>query len=149
MELFPEALEKTVQKIKEARLKPGIWFEIKNVGSAAEIYKGKEYLLKRAGKVLITTMRRFLDMRDPWVIGYLNGWQGIVRVSDGGEAYALFHVFEVPMGSVLKMELPKEVHAVIKEVYSDRESAVSIEDNCLCYTPEDNKKAVAVRLGRK
>lgn len=333
-ELFPEGLEKTVQKIKEAGLKPGIWFEIENVGSAAEIYKDEEHLLKRDGEVLTTTMRRFLDLRNPWVIGYLKekvigtlkrygfeymkmdyndtiglgcdgaeslgeglrqnmaaslefiksvkeevpgiilencasgghrleplmmsltsmasfsdaheceeipviaanlhrailprqsqiwavirkedslkriaysvintflgrmcisgdvtelssgqwdvidrgiafykkiapiikhgytyfygseitsyrnlkGWQGIVRVSDGGEAYALFHAFEVPMGGVLKMELPKGVHAVIKEVYSDSECAVSIEDNCLCYTPEDNKKAVAVLLGRK
>lgn len=333
-ELFPEGLEKTVQRIKEAGMKPGIWFEIENVGSASEIYNDEDHLLKRDGEVLTTSMRRFLDLRNPWVINYLEekvigtlkrygfeymkmdyndtiglgcdgaeslgeglrqnmaaslefikrvkgeipgiilencasgghrleplmmsltsmasfsdaheceeipviaanlhrailprqsqiwavirkedslkriaysvintflgrmcisgdvtelsveqwdvidrgmafykkiapiikhgytyfygseitsyrnlkGWQGIIRVSDGGKAYALFHVFEVPEGSVLKMELPAEVQSVVQEIYSDSECAVTIEANQLCYVVEGNKKAVAVLLGEK
>lgn len=333
-ELFPEGLEQTVQKIREAGMKPGIWFEIENVGAAADIYKDEKHLLKRDGKVLTTTMRRFLDLRSPWVMDYLEekvigtlkkygfeymkmdyndtiglgcdgaeslgeglrqnmeaslkfidkvkeavpgiilencasgghrleplmmsltsmssfsdaheceeipviaanlhrvilprqsqiwavirkedslkriaysvintflgrmclsgdvtelsseqwkmidegitfykkiapvikcgftyfygseitsyrnlkGWQGIIRTGDNGEAYALFHVFEVPRGSILKMRIPGEAGYVIKEIYSDSECAVTIEDNYLCYTAEDNKRAVAVLLGRQ
>lgn len=70
-DLFPQGLEKTVDLIKENGMKPGIWFEIDNVGSAAEVYTKEEHLLKRDGKVLTTSMRRFWDMRDPWVEAYL------------------------------------------------------------------------------
>lgn len=70
-ELFPEGLDQTVQMIKDANMKAGIWFEIENVGEAASQYQNTEHLLKRDGKVLTTTMRRFFDMRDPWVEEYL------------------------------------------------------------------------------
>ncbi|HWT74447.1 MAG TPA: glycoside hydrolase family 36 protein, partial [Mobilitalea sp.] len=70
-ELFPDGLEKTTQAIRKAGMKPGIWFEIENVGSASKAYQMEEHLLKRDGKVLTTTMRRFWDMRDPWVKEYL------------------------------------------------------------------------------
>lgn len=69
--LFPEGLDKTVAAIKEAGLKPGIWFEIDNVGSASEAYGKTEHLLHLDGKVLTTTRRRFWDMNDPWVQDYL------------------------------------------------------------------------------
>jgi alpha-galactosidase len=71
-QLFPEGLEMTVQAIRNAGMKPGIWFEIENVGSASKAYQIEEHLLKRDGKVLTTTMRRFWDMRDPWVKDYLS-----------------------------------------------------------------------------
>lgn len=70
-ELFKEGLEKTVNIIKEAGMKPGIWFEIDNVGEASNAYNLDEHLLKRDGKVITTYSRRFWDMRDPWVINYL------------------------------------------------------------------------------
>lgn len=70
-DLFPEGLEKTVEVIRKANLKPGIWFEIENVGSAAKAYKEEAHLIKRDGKVLTTTMRRFWDMTDEWVEYYL------------------------------------------------------------------------------
>ncbi len=70
-ELFPLGLEKTVEAIKDKGMKPGLWFEIENVGSASRAYQMEEHLLKRDGKVLTTTMRRFWDMRDPWVKEYL------------------------------------------------------------------------------
>lgn len=70
-ELFPEGLEKTVQAIRDAGLKPGIWFEIENVGSASQAYQETEHLLHLDGEVLTTTRRRFWDMNDPWVEEYL------------------------------------------------------------------------------
>lgn len=70
-ELFPKGLQKTVDAIKENGMKPGIWFEIDNVGCAARAYGQTEHLLKRDGHTLTTTMRRFWDMRQPWVLEYL------------------------------------------------------------------------------
>lgn len=69
--LFPEGLEKTVSAIRDAGMKPGIWFEIDNVGSAAKAYHKEEHLLQKDGKVLSTYSRRFWDMNDPWVDEYL------------------------------------------------------------------------------
>lgn len=69
--LFPEGLEKTIAAIKEAGLKPGIWFEIDNVGCAAKAYEKQEHLLHLDGHVLTTTRRRYWDMNDPWVEEYL------------------------------------------------------------------------------
>ena len=66
-ELFKEGLQKTVDAIRAEGLRPGIWFEIDNVGSASDAYRQEAHLLKRDGSVLTTTMRRFWDMRDPWV----------------------------------------------------------------------------------
>lgn len=70
--LFPEGLQKTIDAIKASGFKPGIWFEIENVGSAAKAYQQKDHLLKRDGEVLTTTVRRFWDMRDAWVREYLD-----------------------------------------------------------------------------
>ena len=71
-ELFPDGLQKTVDLIKSNGMKPGIWFEIDNVGSAAKAYKMEERLLTRDGHTLTTTMRRFWDMRKPAVQEYLS-----------------------------------------------------------------------------
>ncbi len=70
-ELFPDGLEKTVEAIKAKGMKPGIWFEIENLGMAAKAYQNEAHLLKRDGVTLTTTMKRFWDMRDLWVIDYL------------------------------------------------------------------------------
>ena len=70
-DLFPEGLDKTVDVIRSAGMKPGIWFEIDNVGSAARAYKMEDMLLKRDGYPLTTTMRRFWDLRQQKVIDYL------------------------------------------------------------------------------
>lgn len=70
--LFPNGLDKTVEIIRKASMKPGIWFEIDNVGSAAKAYQNTDHLLKRDGHVISTYSRRFWDMRDPWTIDYLS-----------------------------------------------------------------------------
>lgn len=69
--LFKEGLQKTVDAIRAEGLQPGIWFEIDNVGSASKAYRMEEYLLKRDGVPLTTTMRRFWDMRKDWTEQYL------------------------------------------------------------------------------
>lgn len=71
-ELFPDGLEQTTKAIREHGLRPGIWFEIENVGEKARAYQDTDHLLKRDGRVLTTSMRRFWDMRDPWVQDYLS-----------------------------------------------------------------------------
>ena len=70
-ELFPEGLDKTAAAIREAGMVPGIWFEIDNVGCAADAWNDTEHLLHRNGSVLETACRRFWDMTDPWVEEYL------------------------------------------------------------------------------
>lgn len=70
--LFPDGLEKTVEAIKGAGLKPGIWFEIENAGPASKAYRKNEHFLKRDGVSITTHRRRFWDMRDPWVQDYLD-----------------------------------------------------------------------------
>lgn len=69
--LFPNGIKETVALIKAAGLKPGIWFEIDNIGRAAKAYQNTQHLLHRDGRVLETINRRFWDMRDPWVQDYL------------------------------------------------------------------------------
>lgn len=69
--LFPNGLEETVRLIRDAGMKPGIWFEIDNVAREAKAYRREDMLLKRDGIVLTTQNRRFFDMRKPEVIEYL------------------------------------------------------------------------------
>lgn len=70
-ELFKDGLDKTVQVIKDAGMKPGIWFEIDNVGEKSKAYNDTNHLLKRDGYPLTTTMRRFWDLRQEYVQDYL------------------------------------------------------------------------------
>ncbi len=70
--LFPDGLEKTVKLIKDNGMKPGIWFEIDNIGRAAKSYDNTKHQLKRDGYPITTYSRRFWDMNDPWVIDYLS-----------------------------------------------------------------------------
>lgn len=86
-ELFPEGLDKTVDAIKAHGMKPGIWFEIDNVGEKAESYQMTEHLLTRNGAPLTTSMRRFWDMRQDWVQDYLEE-----RVIDTLEKYGFSYM---------------------------------------------------------
>lgn len=69
--LFPHGLEKTTEKIREAGMIPGIWFEIENVGNTSRAYQMEEHLLHKDGKPLTSYCRRFWNMCDPWVEQYL------------------------------------------------------------------------------
>ncbi|MBR4993896.1 MAG: alpha-galactosidase [Lachnospiraceae bacterium] len=70
-DLFPNGLKAVTDMIKEAGLKPGIWFELVVVGKDADIAQDSEHLLTRDGKVIICGNRRFFDMRSGWVRDYL------------------------------------------------------------------------------
>lgn len=85
-DLFPDGLDKTVAKIKEAGMIPGIWFEIENVGEAAKTYNNTDHLLHKDGSVLTTYARRFWNMCDPWVEEYLTN-KVIGTLKDYGFGY--------------------------------------------------------------
>ena len=70
--LFPDGLGKTVDRIHQAGMKAGIWFEIENIGHEADAFGQTGHQLKRDGRPLTTTRRRFWDMNDPWVRDYLH-----------------------------------------------------------------------------
>ncbi len=70
-ELFPHGLQETVNAIRNAGMKPGIWFEMEVVGCDASVYNLDDHLLKRHGKFITAGTRRFWDMRDQWTIDYL------------------------------------------------------------------------------
>ncbi|MCR4989773.1 MAG: alpha-galactosidase [Lachnospiraceae bacterium] len=70
--LFPKGIKHTADMIKEAGLKPGIWFEIDNVGHDAHVYNEEDMLLKKDGITLSTGGRRFFDMKNPKVREYLD-----------------------------------------------------------------------------
>ncbi|MDY3919667.1 MAG: glycoside hydrolase family 36 protein [Candidatus Limivivens sp.] len=69
--LFPSGLGQCTEMIREAGLKPGIWFEIETVGRDAEAFQKTELLLKRNGQVITVGNRRFWDMRNPETVAYL------------------------------------------------------------------------------
>ena len=69
--LFPKGLKYVADKIREAGMLPGIWYEMEVVGKDADIFKQPEYLLHRDGYPLQTCFRRFLDMRKENVQAYL------------------------------------------------------------------------------
>jgi alpha-galactosidase len=79
---------------------------------------------------------------------HLTGWQGILRVTEDGRAYALFHVFSMDAGSALSIPLPQEGFRII-EIYSDSPAEVTIENRQLVYYGSVNDKAVAVLLERR
>ena len=62
-ELFPEGLRATVDMIRDAGMKPGIWFEPETCCRYAEIGRRESMLLRRNGAIIDTDNRRFLDMR--------------------------------------------------------------------------------------
>ncbi len=69
--LFPRGLKFVADKIKEAGMRPGIWYEMEVVGKDSDVFKKPEYLLQRDGYPLQTCFRRFLDMRKGIVQDYL------------------------------------------------------------------------------
>lgn len=70
--LFPSGLEKTVETIKAAGMKPGIWFELEVVGKDARALTQQTHLLTKHGKVIQSGERFFWNMRDSWVKEYLS-----------------------------------------------------------------------------
>lgn len=71
-EQFPNGIKSAIQKIKDAGMVPGIWFEIETIGRDAIVFSEKNHLLKKDGVPITAGDRRFWDMNDPWVINYLS-----------------------------------------------------------------------------
>jgi len=84
--LFPKGIRYTLDCIKAAGMKPGIWFEIDNVGRDAHVYQNEDLLLKRDGHVLTTLNRRFFDMRKSETKTYLTE-KVIHQLKDFGAEY--------------------------------------------------------------
>ena len=71
--LFPNGIRHTAETIRSYGMKPGIWFEIDNVGPRSHAFSDyEEHLLKRDGCTLTTGTRRFWDMRQEWVQEHLS-----------------------------------------------------------------------------
>ncbi|MBO4901830.1 MAG: alpha-galactosidase [Lachnospiraceae bacterium] len=69
--LFPNGMKSVVEKINEAGMKAGIWFELEVVGKDADARSETAHLLTRDGKIIVSGTRRFWDMRSEWVQTYL------------------------------------------------------------------------------
>lgn len=84
------------------------------------------------------------------IMSYRNpkGWQGILRIGDSGDAYALFHLFQGDMDKELMISIPEEYHYMINQVYSDMNCEVILDNGKLIYRPSGNWRAVAVYLKR-
>ena len=86
-EQFPDGLGAAARAIREAGMRPGLWFEPEICGREAEAFTRQEaHLLKRFGAPITAGVRRFWDMRDPWVRAYLT--ERVVRkLSENGFEY--------------------------------------------------------------
>ena len=71
-DLFPNGIKPVVDKINDAGMKAGIWFELEVVGKDADALSETSHLLTRDGKIIISGTRRFWDMRSDWVNDYLS-----------------------------------------------------------------------------
>lgn len=69
---FPDGLLAVTDAIHDAGLKAGLWFEIDNVANASQAYQNETLLLKRDGKTIETSGRRFRDLRKKEVQDFLS-----------------------------------------------------------------------------
>ncbi|MBQ3706034.1 MAG: alpha-galactosidase [Clostridia bacterium] len=69
--LFSRGLDDTLNYIREAGIRPGIWFEPESIGIANPLFTKTEWLLHRDGVPLQTGKRRYLDFRLPEVRAYV------------------------------------------------------------------------------
>lgn len=70
-EQFPRGLGAAAKAIREAGMRPGLWFEAEICGREADAFHQEAHQLKRFGAPVTAGFRRFWDMRDPWVRDYL------------------------------------------------------------------------------
>ncbi len=70
-EIFPDGIKAVAQLIRDAGMRPGIWFEFEIAGRDSKCFGREDLLLKRDGFPLTTKNRRFLDLRKPEVDRYL------------------------------------------------------------------------------
>ena len=75
------------------------------------------------------------------------GWQILLRAGEDS-AYLTIHTFDGALPKEIAITLPEGVPDRVEEIFSDTEEKVSIANGVLRYVPRENRKAVAVRLGR-
>ncbi|MBQ6814840.1 MAG: alpha-galactosidase [Lachnospiraceae bacterium] len=75
-----------------------------------------------------------------------HGWQGIVRVGDNGEAYALIHTFYGQLPEYIEIELPEGCPTNIAGTFSDTDIDVKVENGVLKYKTSDEMKAACIHL---
>ena len=68
---FPQGLAATAAAIRELGLIPGLWFELETCGPDSTAFSQLDHLLVRNGAPITSGVRRFWDLRDPWVADYL------------------------------------------------------------------------------
>lgn len=73
------------------------------------------------------------------------GWQGLLRVGENGDAYAVIHTFDGELPKQITLKLSTGIYQV-QEVFSDTQETAEVKDGVLYYHPAENRKAVAVRL---
>ncbi|HCT91699.1 MAG TPA: alpha-galactosidase [Lachnospiraceae bacterium] len=74
------------------------------------------------------------------------GWQGVVRMRAGMDAYVTVHTFESELPEVIGIPLPEGCPENMAEIYAAGETDLWIEDRVLKYRPKENWEAMAVRL---
>ncbi len=70
--LFPAGIKRVADKIKQAGMNAGIWFEFEVAGRDSEYFHREDMLLKRDGALITAKNRRFLDLRKGEVREYLS-----------------------------------------------------------------------------
>ena len=84
--LFPHGIKAVAQKIRDAGMIPGIWFEFETAGRDSKFFSFDCFLLKKDGVVITSKNRRFLDLRNNDVRAYIDR-QMCVFLRDNGFGY--------------------------------------------------------------
>ena len=83
----------------------------------------------------------------PEIKAYRNaeGWQGLVRVGENGDAYVVLHNFYNQKEDI-DIVLPTDDAYEITDVYSDTDERVILNNGVLSWSPTEEMKAVAIYL---
>lgn len=74
------------------------------------------------------------------------GWQGMLRMRKGKDAYLILHTFEGEWPDTIEIPLPGGCPEQVELIYSDSDIAVTIKEHVLTCQMKENWKAAAVYL---
>lgn len=83
--LFPHTIRAVSDAIRDAGMRPGIWFEFEIAGRDSDAFHQTDMLLKRDGTVITSKNRRFFDLRSPDVDAYISSRMTDFLVKNGFE----------------------------------------------------------------